>query len=100
MKDLATQIAHRAIPAAGSEWPLTSHGRAIALAHAASIIQDALDAVVAKTIEATAEGIAQSFDDNGTQHVLCSDVATVVRRSAKGLRTAADIQKALKERPS
>lgn len=37
--DRATEIAHRVMPSTGSEWPLSAHGRAVAVGHAASIIQ-------------------------------------------------------------
>lgn len=40
----ANEIAHRVLPDAGSEWPLTEHGRIIALGHAAAIIQAELQA--------------------------------------------------------
>ena len=37
--DRATEIAHRIIPDAGSEWPLSEHGRAVVLSRAADIIR-------------------------------------------------------------
>lgn len=40
--DRATEIAHRVLPAAGAEWPLSEMGRAIAVEHAAAIIRNEL----------------------------------------------------------
>ena len=40
--DKATELAHRIIPLADSEWPMTPEGRAIAVEHAATIIRSAL----------------------------------------------------------
>jgi len=42
--DKATELAHRIIPLADSEWPMTPEGRAIAVEHAATIIRSALAA--------------------------------------------------------
>ncbi len=40
--DRATEIAHRVLPAAGSEWPLSEIGRGIAVQHAANVIRNEL----------------------------------------------------------
>jgi hypothetical protein len=54
MTDRADEIAHKVIPAAGSEWPLSKHGRAIAVGHAANLIR----AELAAAREADAHTIA------------------------------------------
>lgn len=41
--DRATEIAHRIIPAAGSEWPLSEHGRAVLMSRAAAILRAEFD---------------------------------------------------------
>lgn len=41
--DHATEIAHRIIPTADSELPLSAHARAILMEHAANIIRAELD---------------------------------------------------------
>jgi len=41
-------IAHRVIPAAGSEWPLTEFGRVIATEHAANVIRAEFEIMLAE----------------------------------------------------
>ena len=37
--DKADEVARRCLPESGSEWPLSDHGYAIALGHAATVIR-------------------------------------------------------------
>jgi hypothetical protein len=90
--DRATEIAHRVLPAAGSEWPMSAHGRAIALEHAANIIRAELDAereACAKLADEQEQVFAspeyatgQPFSSAG-ERFACRAVAKAIRARAK-----------------
>ena len=60
------QIAHRILPSAGSEWPLSEAGRANSIDHAATIIEN----------ELTAERnrCARIVEDAMVEYIRCSEV--------------------------
>lgn len=66
--DHATEIAHRIIPASGTEWPLSEMGRAIALEHGANIIRAELLSEIERLRNTLTSVMKQSETDLASAH--------------------------------
>ena len=94
--DKATELAHRIVPLADSEWPMTPEGRAIAVEHAATIIRSALaaereecakvaDRYRELSCEAADKALERGDIDEQQEHAGDASIAKCIAAAIRGL---------------